>query len=55
MLELARPEVRAHSSHSERLAWGIVDVILAVLMLPFGLAMFSIECIVGTVASIFSD
>ena len=55
MLELARPEVRAHASHSERLAWGIVDVILAVLMLPFALAMFTIECMVGAVAAVFSD
>ena len=53
MLELARPEVRAHGSHSERLAWGIVDVILGALMLPFGIWMFLIERLVLTVSAVF--
>ncbi|MDQ6672589.1 MAG: hypothetical protein M3069_17915 [Chloroflexota bacterium] len=55
MLEIARSEVRARSSHSDHIAWGIVDVILAVLMLPFGLAMLLIERIVWAVTAAFSE
>jgi hypothetical protein len=55
MLELARPEARVQSAQSDRLAWGIVDVILAVLMLPFGLAFFMIETIVDGFLAPFSD
>jgi hypothetical protein len=55
MLELARPEVRVHRSHSKRLAWGTVDVILAVLMLPFGLAALLIERMVWAVTAAFSE
>lgn len=44
MLEAVRPETRAHAhSHSERFAWGIVDVILGAVMLPFGIWMWLIE------------
>jgi hypothetical protein len=54
VLEVARPETRAHArSHSQRFTWGIVDVILAVIMLPFGIWMFLIESLVGSVAAIF--
>ena len=54
MLEVARPETRAHArSHPQRLTWGIVDVILAVVMLPFGIWMFLIESLVGSVAAVF--
>ena len=54
MLELARPETRAHArSHPQRFTWGIVDVILAVVMLPFGIWMFLIESLVGSVAAVF--
>jgi hypothetical protein len=55
MLELARPELRVHAAAPQRFTWGIVDVILAVLMLPFGMAMFSIESLVGAVTALFSD
>jgi hypothetical protein len=54
VLEVARPETRAHArSHPQRFTWGIVDVILAVVMLPFGIWMFLIESLVGSVAAIF--
>jgi hypothetical protein len=54
VLEVARPETRAHArSHPQRFTWGIVDVILAVIMLPFGIWMFLIESLVGSVAAIF--
>jgi hypothetical protein len=55
MLELARPETRVHGSTTQRFTWGIVDVILAVLMLPFGIAVFVIECMVSAVVAAFSD
>jgi hypothetical protein len=54
VLEVARPETRVHArSHPQRFTWGIVDVILAVVMLPFGIWMFLIERLVGSVAAIF--
>jgi hypothetical protein len=54
VLEVARPETRARvRSHPQRFTWGIVDVILAVVMLPFGIWMFLIERLVGSVAGIF--
>jgi len=54
VLEVARPETRAHArSHPQHFTWGIVDVILAVVMLPFGIWMFLIESMVGSVAAIF--
>ena len=53
MQDLARPETRLHvRSHPKRLTWGIVDVILAVVMLPFGIWMFVIERMVGAVAAL---
>jgi hypothetical protein len=56
MLHLARPEsrvgVRSHSQRS-RFNWGVVDFILAVVMLPFAIWMFVIERLVKTVSSIF--
>jgi hypothetical protein len=55
MLDLARPETRLHvRSHPSRLGWGIVDVVLAVVMLPFGIWMFVIERAVMAVASLES-
>jgi hypothetical protein len=44
MLEVTRPNARtkAHSD-PQRFSWGVVDVILAALMLPFGLWFFLIE------------
>lgn len=48
MLEVARPEERTrHRSHSARSGWGIVDAILALVMLPFGIWMFMIEAMVN--------
>jgi hypothetical protein len=55
MLERAGPEVRVRSAHSQRLAWGIPDVILAVLMLPFGLAVLLIERMVWVATVAFSE
>jgi hypothetical protein len=56
MLHLARPEsrvgVRSHGQRSS-VNWGVVDFILAVVMLPFGIWMFVIERLVKTVSSIF--
>ena len=54
MLELARPEARAHArSHPAKFSWGIVDVILAILMLPFGIWMLVIDRLVAGVAALF--
>jgi hypothetical protein len=54
MLEVARPEARAQTAgHTQRFTWGIVDVILGVLMLPFGIWMFLIERLVWTVSAAF--
>jgi hypothetical protein len=51
MLEIARPEVRTHvRSHPQRFVWGIVDVILAIVMLPFAIWMWMIEGMVNAVA-----
>jgi hypothetical protein len=53
MLEVARPEVRTEArSHPNRSGWGIVDLILAVLMLPFGIWMLMIEKMVAVVAGL---
>lgn len=53
MLDLARPETRAHvRSHPERLTWGIVDAILAIVMLPFGIWVWLIERMVRSVAAL---
>jgi hypothetical protein len=48
MLEVARPEAR---THPQRFGWGITDLILAVLMLPFGIWMLLIERMVAAVAA----
>ena len=51
MLELARPEARARPlSHPERFSWGIVDLILGVVMLPFGIWLAIIEAMVSGVS-----
>jgi hypothetical protein len=53
MLELARPEARSHvHSQSERFAWGIVDAILGILMLPFGIWIWLIERMVLAVSAL---
>ena len=54
MFEIARPEAGARThSHPQRFTWGIVDVILAAIMLPFGIWMFLIERLVLTVSAVF--
>jgi len=55
MLEIARPETRtAVHSQPERLAWGIVDAILALVMLPFAVWMGIINAMVWAVANLQS-
>ncbi len=50
MLELSHPGARTQArAGTHRNRWGIVDVILAVLMLPFAIAMFVIEGMVNAV------
>jgi hypothetical protein len=53
MLEIARPETRAAvRAHPGRQAWGIVDVILAIVMLPFAIWMWIIDRMVAAVAAL---
>jgi hypothetical protein len=53
MLELAKPETRsAARTHPEKFTWGIVDIILALVMLPFGLWTLLIEAIVNFAAGL---
>jgi hypothetical protein len=53
MLEVARPEARARAhAQPERVTWGIVDAILALVMLPFGVWMFVIERMVRALAAL---
>ena len=53
MLEAARPEARpAVRSHQQRYSWGIVDVILAAIMVPFGIWVFVIDRIVAGIAAL---
>jgi membrane-bound ClpP family serine protease len=53
MLEVARPETRERAhSHPERFTWGIVDAILGLIMLPFGVWMLVIERMVRAVAAL---
>ncbi len=48
MIEVVRPEARpAVRSHPEKLSWGIVDGILALVLLPFGVWMLVIEGLVN--------
>ena len=56
MLEAVRPETRtAVHSHSRRFAWGIVDVILGIVMLPFGIWIWIIERMVWAVSALQRD
>jgi hypothetical protein len=51
MLEIARPETRAEvRAEPRRATWGIVDVILAVVMLPFAIWMLVIDRMVAGIA-----
>jgi len=55
MLELVRPEARARvRSHPRRFTWGIVDVILALAMLPFGIWFFVIEGMATGISRVFN-
>ncbi len=55
MLELAKHKSRtaARTRPPEKFRWGIVDAILGLVMLPFGLWMFVIETIVHAATYIF--
>jgi hypothetical protein len=51
MLEIARPETRtAVRAHPQQFTWGIVDVILALVMLPFAVWVWIIDRMVWAVA-----
>jgi hypothetical protein len=51
MLEIARPEIRTSvRAHPDRYAWGTVDVILAVVMLPFAVWVWLIDRMVWAIA-----
>jgi hypothetical protein len=53
MLELARPETRADvRAHPRRAGWGIVDALLALVMLPFAVGMWIIDRTVWLIASL---
>jgi hypothetical protein len=52
MLDVARQKTRTKArAHPQRYSWGIVDVVLAVLMLPFGIWLMVIEGMVRAVAA----
>jgi hypothetical protein len=54
MLDVARPEARPLvRSHPGKLGWGIVDAILALILLPIGAAMLVIESLVNVAAWLF--
>jgi hypothetical protein len=56
MLERARPKTRVQQRSTDKhFTWGVVDVILAILMLPFGIAVFIIERMVVAVTSAFNE
>jgi hypothetical protein len=51
MLDVARPETRTRARSQPRgQTWGIVDAILALVMLPFGIWMLVIEGLVNGVS-----
>jgi hypothetical protein len=56
MLELVRPEtrtrVRARPDHA---GWGVVDVILALILLPFGVWFLIIDRTVAVIAWLIDD
>ncbi len=55
MLDVARPETRAvPRSQADRFKWGIVDALLGLVMLPFGLGLIAIEGIVRVTAWLFA-
>jgi cell division protein FtsB len=53
MLEIARPEIRSEvRAHPQRYNWGIVDVILAVILLPFAVWVWLIDRMVWAIAKL---
>jgi len=53
MLEIARPETRASvQAHSREATWGIVDAILALVMLPFAIWVWIIDRMVWVIAQL---
>ncbi len=53
MLELARPETRAAGrEHPRQYGWGIVDIILGLVMLPFAIWMWLIDRMVWGIATL---
>jgi hypothetical protein len=56
MLEIARPEVRAHArSKPSDYHWGVVDVILALILLPFAVWFLLIDRTVAVIAWMIDD
>ena len=56
MLEVVRPETRAAvRARPNRATWGIVDVILALVLLPFGVWFLLIDRTVAVIAWIIDD
>jgi hypothetical protein len=55
MLELVRPETRAEvRAHPRSAGWGIVDALLALIMLPFAVGMWIIDRMVWLIARLTS-
>jgi hypothetical protein len=51
MLDVARSKARTRArAQPRKYTWGIVDAILALVMLPFGIWMLVIEGLVNSVA-----
>ena len=56
MLEIARPEVRAQTrAQPSTHRWGIVDVILALVLLPFAVWFLLIDRTVAVIAWMIDD
>jgi len=56
MIDVVRPEARPLvRSHPGKLGWGIVDAILALVLLPIGAAMLVIEGLVNAAAWLFGS
>ena len=56
MLEIARPEVRARAqARPSSYHWGIVDVILALVLLPFAVWFLLIDRTVAVIAWMIDD
>jgi hypothetical protein len=56
MLEAVQPEARQRTrSHPLKLTWGIVDTILGIIMLPFGIWMIVIEGLVNGATWLFNQ